>query len=310
MSAVRARVRRAISFGIGAALLLAAVLAARGAGISAADSWRAIAAAPPAYPLALAALTLITVPLTAAVFWLITTRAGPVPRLEMTALIACAWLLNYLPLSPGLFGRLAWHARFHRISLTSGGVAVVWATVLSALAAAATLVAVLVVSLLGLAPGWGAAVLALAPAALGAVGAWRAYVAPPAPDPVLWKLLAAFALRCIEVQVWAGRYAACFAMLGQPIAWPACLVLSCAASLASLLPIAGNGLGVREWVIGLIAPLLPIALTGRLAPAMPEALATDLAHRAIEVLLAIPLGLLAAGWLWRRARRATGASRA
>src|SRR5436190_8739998 len=39
---------------------------------------------------------------------------GPTFR-EMTLLIGSAWLLNYLPLSPGLIGRVAYHRAVHGI---------------------------------------------------------------------------------------------------------------------------------------------------------------------------------------------------
>jgi hypothetical protein len=55
----------------------------------------------------------------------------------------------------------------------------------------------------------------------------------------------------------------------------------------------GNGLGVREWVTGLLAPSLAGVAT-------PDALAAELLNRAVEVLLVVPAGLACTPTLARR----------
>src|ERR1051325_3569231 len=42
-----------------------------------------------------------------------------VPLGEMMLLIGSAWLLHYLPLSPGLLGRVAYHRAVHRVPVTA-----------------------------------------------------------------------------------------------------------------------------------------------------------------------------------------------
>jgi len=71
------------------------------------------------------------------------------------------------------------------------------------------------------------------------------------------------------------------------------VALAIVSQIAMLVPIAGNGLGLREWAIGLTAA----SLTGL----DPQAgLAADLVNRAVEVLVAVPVGLLSARVVSRR----------
>ncbi len=53
--------------------------------------------------------------LTGLLFTVLISRYGNVGRVEMQALIATATLLNFLPLRPGLFGRIAYHRTFNAI---------------------------------------------------------------------------------------------------------------------------------------------------------------------------------------------------
>ena len=53
--------------------------------------------------------------LTGLLFTVLISRYGKVGRVEMQALIAAATLLNFLPLRPGLFGRIAYHRTFNAI---------------------------------------------------------------------------------------------------------------------------------------------------------------------------------------------------
>jgi uncharacterized membrane-anchored protein len=62
----------------------------------------------------------------------------------------------------------------------------------------------------------------------------------------------------------------------------------------------GNGLGVREWAVAVAAPVLG-------GYERDAGLAAELVGRAVDVAVAVPLGLLAAAWLIRRvARHARG----
>ncbi len=220
--------------------------------------------------------------LTALTFSVLMSRHGRVGLVEMQALIATATLMNFLPLRPGLVGRIAWHRAFNAIP-----------------AAASIATVVVAMALSGLAAGWMAAALLAgrwAPALLPAL------VAGPVPALAACVLIrrtrvlaAAALLRYLEVGVWAARYHASFALLGSPIGWDGALALGCVSMVAMLAPLAGNGLGVREWAIGLAAPLLA-------ASQLEMGLAADLVNRAAELAVILPAGLIGAAWLSRRVR--------
>lgn len=299
------RAARAIGLGLALALAGAAALAILRDRAALQRTLDALSSSPaPALALAMA-LPLVSLALTALTFWLLTTRHGRVTPGEMFALIGAAWLLNYLPLWPGMLGRLAYHKKVNGIPVSRSAVTIVWANVLSALAALLTLGGALVSLAWASGDDGRLAALALLPAAgAGAMAAWAA-ARPPAPDPQVWKLLAALAVRLIELQVWAARYVVCFALIGAPIAWGGALALAGVTTLATLIPIGGNGLGLREWAVGLAAPMLPVALTLQTELSTHAGLSADLVNRAMEVLLAIPVGALCAWWIARRLRRAS-----
>lgn len=294
------RHRRWITFALGAALLAAAVVAVSRAGASWSGAWSMLRSAPAGALALVVGATPLTVALTAGTFHLLTNRYGRLGGGEMLALISAAWLLNYLPMSPGMFGRLAYHRAVNRIALADSAKVLLWANLLSVVAVALTLAAVLAASLFFAGDHPGFALIGAMPIGVVLLGAWRARVVPPQPDPHLWRTLGALTLRLIEIQAWAIRYWACFAIIDRPLAWGACLALAAATTIATMLPIAGNGLGLREWAVGLLAPLLPIGIASRAGLLVGDGLTADLVHRAIEVAIAIPVGLLAAAWVKQR----------
>lgn len=230
---------------------------------------------------------LANVALTGLLFNVLMARHGRVGVLEMQALIAAAALANFLPLRPGLFGRAAYHKAYNDIPI-SGTIAV-------------TLVA------MGLSVAV-AAYVALASFAAGhtPIQLWVLVVVPV---PLLAAAAAlrrtrgvviAGLLRYVEVLLLAARYHAAFALIGSPIDYSSALAIACVGLVATLVPLTGNGLGLREWAVGLAAPLV--------TPWVLElGLAADLLNRAAEVLLVLPLGLGAFAWLaWRRRSMTTG----
>jgi hypothetical protein len=213
-------------------------------------------------------------------------RYGRVAAIEMQALVAASALLNFLPLRPGIFGRIAYHRAFNAIPAV--------ATVKTVLAAAGLSVAV-------------AAYLALALV----VSRWLAmplWVPVGLPVPLLALALAirparlwvaAGLIRYLEVMVWAVRYHLAFALLGSPIDAHSALAFACLSLVTMLVPIVGNGLGLREWAVGLAAPLLTPYVLGL-------GLAADLVNRATELVVILVLGLVGMAWLTWHARRAPG----
>src|SRR5262249_9440774 len=66
--------------------------------------------------------------------WILMRRHGRVALGEMTCLIGAAWLLNYLPFRPGLFGRVAYHKAVNGIPIVKSIGATISAIVCSGLA--------------------------------------------------------------------------------------------------------------------------------------------------------------------------------
>ena len=63
--------------------------------------------------------------------WMLTNAYGRVGLWEMTALIANAWLLNYLPLRPGMAGRITYHKLVNRIRVRDSAKVVLQATAMT-----------------------------------------------------------------------------------------------------------------------------------------------------------------------------------
>ena len=129
---------------------------------------------------------------------------------------------------------------------------------------------------------------------LGILGA----VAAPRLRP--WPLVSLVRLAevgCIALRAWAA-----FRLVGAPIGPSAALALAAVAVIVTMVPLTSNGLGLREWATGLLAP----ALAG--VP-MEVAVAADLVARAVELLVAGVAGGAGLAWLGRR-MRAVGAEAA
>lgn len=228
----------------------------------------------------LAGAILVNLVLTGLTFSVLMSQYGRVGRMEMQALIAAASLLNFLPLRPGLFGRIAYHKTVHGIRAVDSAKAAVSAIVLSA-AVAACLAAALAVTSWTTAPLW---VTVAAPLPVLA--------AATAPAAVrVWA--AAALLRYLEVIVWAARYYAAFALIGSPVGADSALAFGCVSMVVMLVPLVGNGLGLREWAIGLAAPLLSPYDLGM-------GLSADLLNRATELVVIGLAGLVGFAWLSRR----------
>jgi len=83
-------------------------------------------------------------------------------------------------------------------------------------------------------------------------------------------------------------------VMGQPVPVDDALLMSITHSISSILP--ANGLGMREWLIGMFF--------GGDAPA--DFVAISLIDRAAEALVVIPAGLVGLWWLHRQLRKLPG----
>lgn len=300
---------RFVVFVLGVLLLVAAIVTLARNGDAMASAWRSLSNAPIGLVAAAALLPLVSLALTSVSFWLLMARFGRVGFGEMQALIGAAWLLNYLPFWPGMIGRLAYHRAINHIPITSSATALVWANVLNALAAVIVGAAVMTGSLFFEGDDWRLSFAVSLPAVLVALVSVYARRRRDLPDPHLWRLLASLAVRLVEIQVWGARYAVCFALIGSPIAWGAAAALAAATQLATLIPLGGNALGWREWVTGFVAPMLPLGLSLTTSIDLHTGLTADLVNRAIEVALAVPVGIVCAVWVGRRMRQVSNEPR-
>jgi hypothetical protein len=234
--------------------------------------------------LGLVAAIVANVVLTALMFNVLISRYGRVAVVEMQALVAASALLNFLPLRPGLFGRIAYHRTFNAIPAVATVKMVIQAAGLSVVVAAYLALALAISARLPL-PLW-------VPVGLP-VPLLAAAAAIPSPARV-W--MAAALVRYLDVMIWAVRYHVAFALIGAPIEPQGALAFSCLSLVVMLVPLVGGGLGLREWAVGLAAPLLTPYVLGL-------GLAADLVNRAAELVVISVLGLGGIAWLTWRARR-------
>lgn len=277
--APRHRVRAIVGSVLGLALFIAAVMALLTQRGQMSEAWAAARAAPAWLVALLVALPLGNLAVVSLSFNVLTARFGRVGWSEMAALIASAWLLNYLPLRPGMVGRVAYHKRVNGV-LVRDSVRVIGESIaLSALA-----VGMLVVVSFG-ADGNNATVawLGAAPLVVGAAAA----LALRASGAGAWRYAAAFSLRYVDAALWVARYAVVFAVIGRPIGAAEAARVTAASQVALMVPLAGNGLGLREWAVAITS-------------ATDAGLLADVVNRGAELLIAVPAGLLGGWWIARR----------
>ena len=272
-------VLRLVGLFVGLGLLAVAVATVVGQREAMAEALAAVRHPSVVHVAVLVGTVIVQVVLTALVFGVLISRYGRVGLGEMQALIAAAALLNFVPLRPGLFGRIVYHHTFNNISALATVKTTARAFVLS-IGLVAYLALALVVTGRWSAPLWVTVGLPLPVLAVVAI----------VPAARMWGL--ASLLRYLEVIVLAVRYQAAFALIGSPIETTVALAFACISMVAGLVPFAGNGLGLREWAIGFVAPLLtPYVLE--------QGLAADLLNRTTELVVITVLGLGGIAWLTR-----------
>ncbi len=228
---------------------------------------------------------------------------------EMAALVGGAWLLNYLPMAPGLIGRAAYHARVHGIPLTTTARIIAQTIGVSAGALAISALGAGLLAWLGagvehvvLVVLAGVMLLATVPFGLLARAGQHANRRGRIPAAVL--------VRICDIAVWAARYGLAFGLLGVSLSPAECVAFAVVSQVAVLVPLLGNGLGLREWAVGMGARLVPSTADAGRGLVSPVGLSADLINRAAEVLVAIPVGLVALIWLARSRRRGEGSDQA
>ncbi len=220
--------------------------------------------------------------LTAALFHILMRRYAAIPFAEMLALMTATACANYLPLKPGFVGRVAYHRIRHGIRATHTLRTIVEAIGLSGTVASLFLASLFVLRAIGI-PGEFAM---MAPSLLAIAGI----------APRLRTLSLALLVRQAEFALLTFRYWAVFRLVGAPIDLDAAIVLASVNAIATLIPLVSNGLGVREWLTGLITPLVS-------PDTFAEGVIAELVHRVAEIAVITPLGILSIAGLARYVRK-------
>jgi hypothetical protein len=278
----RLRGGRAAGLVVGSLLLIAALVMVWRQRPLLIEAIESIPEASPHLVAMLVAAVVANVVLSGLLFSVLMSRYGRVGLLEMQALIAASALLNFVPLRPGLFGRLAYHRAVNGIAPALAARTVLQALALSSGLGAYLAVVALAARGLDASPWWGV----MAPGPILAMAAVH-------PKTRLWST--AVLLRYLDLLVWSVRYHASFALLGRPLDYPAALALACVGVVATLVPFLSNGLGLREWAVGLFGPLLG-------GYRLSLGLAAELMNRAAEILVFLVLGLAGMASVARRIR--------
>jgi len=294
----RRRWARWVGYGLAIALLIASIWFAVREG-----DFAPLLRAPSGWVvLLLVATALSAVGFNGLVFWLVnrpfTDPARPLRLHEMQGLLAASALLNYTPIKAGLVGRVAYLKRRHGIgygaqvlihAMIAGAMlasyfcvlgATLWRPRLDGLWWAATAAGVVGFALVGaVVVHW---VLPRHRRDAGEAGRRHSFAWTAA------HLAGWIAVSLVNVFVTAGRWWVVGRIMDERIAPDAALLMSVTHNLSAVLP--ANGLGMREWLIGV--------LFGGAAPG--NFVAISLIDRAAEAIVLIALGLLSIWWLRRR----------
>lgn len=280
------RLLKPIGLVLGAALLVAAIIFVAGKEDVLKNALTAIVK--PSLPnlLLLIGCVFTNIALTGLMFSVLISRYGKVGLLQMQALIAAATLLNFLPLRPGLLGRLAYHKANNNIPIHQTVLTIVQAIAIS-LGVGVYLMVVLLLCTKSNLPLW-----------IGLGGPLPFFIAASFMNHFrIWAL--AGLIRYVEVFVWAARYYAAFALIGYSIHIEEALAFACISMIATLVPFFSNGLGIREWAIGFAAPLLTTYQ-------LEHGLTAELVNRTGEIAVVLIAGFMGIAWLMHLQKKKAG----
>lgn len=231
--------------------------------------------------------------------WALNRRHGVVGRGEMLALVGSAWLLNHLPMRPGLVGRIGYHAKVNNIRVRDSVEASIWSLVHAVIANVLGLGLALLVQ-----PGAGLGRLTLILSVPILVLIIAAMLAETKSDQ-LGLMVRGLMWRYADLLVWMLRYAAAFAMLGIEITPVQIVLITAVSQVAQVIPITGGGIGFREWGVGLAATMSG----GAQGIDIRTAVGADLINRVAETMIVIPLGLVCTAIVTRRFKAAMATKR-
>jgi len=221
-------------------------------------------------------------------------RHGLIGRREMLALVGSAWLLNHLPMRPGLVGRIGYHAKVNHIRVRDSIEASVWSMIHAGIANGVAVGLMLIVPrdlalsthiLILLVP----LVIFLAVALLASMHSAN-----------LGRLAMGLVYRNADLLIWMLRYGAAFVMLGIEIRPIQIALITAVSQVAQIIPFTGGGFGFREWGVGIAGKMTSTSAS----LTMRTAIMADVINRIAETIIVIPLGLfctaLVARWFAAR----------
>lgn len=272
---------------IGLGLVTAAVLVVLARRDELGDAWAAMHAAPWWLGALAIGLPLANWVVVSLALWVITSKHGPVRPGEMMSLVAGAWLLNYLPMRPGMIGRIAYHRAVNGIGVkASMGLLVLSMGLTAAAIAIVAALSILLRTADGLAAE--AAIVASAGLVIAVFTIGLGLGGGP------WRVAAALFLRYVDMLIWVARYWVVFGLVGQSLTFEQACAIAAVSQAATAVPISGNGLGLREWAVGLTATALPswFGSDPETGPSsMVVSVAADLVNRGVEMAVALPVGI-------------------
>lgn len=271
---------RAAASIVGVALLVAAGVAIWRQREVLAGSWMALRDPPAWAVMTLPLATLASIAIGGLILKRLFRRRPDLRCADLLALNAAATLFNLLPLKAGLAGRIAWQRRYQGVEIRASVGVTAAAIGLSGAAVAIATTAIVAAPLVEVpAPsilfGFGALLLVLAP--MARIGL--------ACELLWWRL--------VDLGAWSIRIAAAFAILGTELTPESAIALACVAMAGGLIPVFGSALGVREWLVALVAPTLA-------GVPWEAALAAELLARGFEIAAVALAGGAGTAWLWRR----------
>ena len=271
----RPRGLRLLAFGVSLGLLAGAIVVVISHRSELTSTLEAISHPAPLPVIVLLVSMVGSLALTGLLFGILTRRYGDVGWWRMQQLIAASALLNYLPLRAGMFSRIAWHHRVDRIPIINSTKVVFQAMAVTG--------AVLLQIGIALGLWWWLG---------GSIVAWMLVpvisivLCVMTPNLRLIGLLTG--IRLADYGLAVVRYWAAFSLIGVTLSTEATMLIAALAMAASMIPFFANGLGIREWVVG-----MTVGVVSDLPAGIELGIVADVVNRAAELLIVIPLGVAA-----------------
>lgn len=311
---------------IGAVLLIGALLMVFSQRDVLVKAWGSLRTAP-AWIIVLTLLSpLANWACTSVLFYVLTNQYARVRFGETAILMGSTWLLNLLPMRPGLIGRVAYQRVVNGLAVADSVKVTIYSVVTQLVALGMTLSILGVVHVMELAApgltamrdtmlaafglGTIAALFGLAWAVPGLPQALRAIRGPAPMDAQ--RLVLGVAVRLLDSAAWTGRYWLAFAAIGPglgiALSWSDAVILAAMSQAVGMTPVQ---FGLREWATGLLTRWLPSASTTTLSGTARAAsgVSADLLMRAAELIVSVPVGLVCTAIVLARLRKHSLAKR-